>query len=67
MIRRHFPDAFERMANLQRELGVAFWIEPDGTKVFLDQLDPARGVQHDEPNIDCSILCHLAEQEIAAS
>lgn len=65
MIRKHFPEKFDRMALLQRELGVAFWLEPDGTELFLDQLDPKRGVQHDEPNIDCSVMCHIAEKDLA--
>ncbi len=66
MIRKHFPDKFDRMARLQRELDVSFWLEADGTPLYLDQLDPNRGVQHDEPNnIDCSIMCHIAEKEIA--
>lgn len=64
MIRRHFPEAFARMAKLQRELDVAFWVEPDGTRVFLDNLDPNRGVQHDEPSIECSVMCYIAEQSI---
>lgn len=58
MIRKHFPDKFERMAKLQRSLGgVAFWLETDGTKLFLDQLDPNRGVQHEEPAIECGVVC----------
>jgi 3'-phosphoadenosine 5'-phosphosulfate sulfotransferase (PAPS reductase)/FAD synthetase len=61
MIRKHFPDKFDRMAKLQRELDVSFWQEPDGSDLFLDQLDPERGVQHNEPNIDCSVMCYLAE------
>jgi 3'-phosphoadenosine 5'-phosphosulfate sulfotransferase (PAPS reductase)/FAD synthetase len=65
MIRKHFPDTFDRMAKLQRELNVAFWTEPDGTKVYLDELDPDRGVQHSEPNIECSMLCYIAEQDLA--
>jgi 3'-phosphoadenosine 5'-phosphosulfate sulfotransferase (PAPS reductase)/FAD synthetase len=66
MIRRHFPAQFDRMAALQRELGEgsAFWVEKDGTKLTLDKLDPTRGVQHDEPNIDCSLMCHIAEGNI---
>jgi hypothetical protein len=31
----------------------------------LDELPPDAG-EHDEPEIDCSLLCHIAEQEIAA-
>jgi 3'-phosphoadenosine 5'-phosphosulfate sulfotransferase (PAPS reductase)/FAD synthetase len=65
MIRKHFPDKFKRMAKLQRELKVSFWQEVDGTPLYLDQLDPSRGVQHDEPNIDCSVMCHIAESELA--
>lgn len=66
MIRKHFPEQFERMAALQRKLGEgsAFWREPDGTKLTLDKLDPNRGVQHDEPNIECSVMCHVAEFEL---
>lgn len=67
MIRKHFPAQFIRMAKLQRELDVAFWIEPDGTKVYLDTLDPLRGVQHTEPNIDCSVLCHIAEDALTGT
>lgn len=65
MIRKHFPDKFDRMARLQRELDVAFWVEADGARLYLDQLDPDRGVQHDEPNIECSVLCYIAERDMA--
>lgn len=64
MIRKHFPDKFERMAKLQRELNVSFWQEPDGSPLYLDQLDPNRGVQHDEPHIECSVMCYLAEGQL---
>lgn len=64
MIRKHFPEVFDRMAALQRELEVSFWLEPDGTPLYLDELDPERGVQQNEPSIDCSILCHIAEHNL---
>lgn len=66
-VRRHFPDVFARMAALERELGMA--IIPDGkagARVFLDELDPSRGNEATEPEIECSIMCAMAEQEIAA-
>jgi 3'-phosphoadenosine 5'-phosphosulfate sulfotransferase (PAPS reductase)/FAD synthetase len=66
-VRRHFPGTFDRMAKLERELGMA--IIPDGksgARVFLDELDPDRGDMASEPDIECSIMCHLAEQDIAA-
>lgn len=68
-IRVDFPDAFERMADLQRRLGPgsAFFREADGTRFTLDQLDPSRGNINDEPDIECSLLCHLAEQDMEAA
>ena len=66
-VRQHFPEVFDRMARLERELGMA--IIPDGktgARVFLDQLDPSRGDAATEPDIECSIMCVLAEQDIAA-
>lgn len=63
-IRVDFPDIFARMAELQRELNCYFWTEEDGTPIFLDELDPKRGRIADEPDFNCSIFCHLAEQDI---
>lgn len=66
-VRRHFPETFNRMAVLERELGTA--MIPDGKggkRVFLDELDPQRGDQATEPNIECSIMCELTEQDLAA-
>ncbi|HEX7856259.1 MAG TPA: hypothetical protein VF503_21495 [Sphingobium sp.] len=66
-IRRHFPDVFQRMATLERDIGMA--IIPDGksgNRVFLDELDPNRGNQATDPEIECSIMCMLAEQDMRA-
>lgn len=65
MIRKHFPDRFDRMAKLQRTLNTNFWQEPDGSGLFLDQLDPDRGVQYDEPNIECGVVCETIELDDA--
>jgi 3'-phosphoadenosine 5'-phosphosulfate sulfotransferase (PAPS reductase)/FAD synthetase len=69
MIRKHFPDQFERMAALQRHLGPGsyFFREEDETRFGLDTLHPERGDIHTEPNIECSIMCHLAERDIDAT
>lgn len=66
-IRIDFPKVFERMAALQRKLGTgsALWREPDGTPITLDSLSPTRGNHDAEPNVECSLLCHLAELEMA--
>lgn len=68
-IRVDFPDVFERMAALQRELGPGsgFFRENDGTRIMLDDLDPKRGDIQNEPDIECSLLCHLAEQDLEAA
>ena len=41
-IRVDFPDVFERMALLEREIGATCLKDKNG-KIYLDELDPARG------------------------
>lgn len=63
-IRVDFPDVFERMAALQRELGPGsgFWRERDtGKRITLDDLAPDRGNHREEADVECSLLCHAAE------
>lgn len=62
MIRRDFPATFDRMAVLERELGHSTQHDEHGP-VWLDELDPTRGDIHTEPNIECSLLCALAETD----
>ncbi|KQZ96827.1 hypothetical protein ASD74_06105 [Rhizobium sp. Root564] len=67
-IRRDFPEVYERMAALQRELGPGsfFWRERDTKeRISLDALAPDRGNHREEPSIECSLLCHQAEAIIA--
>lgn len=95
-IRRDFPDAFDRMASLERDLGHTIFREDvvvgyemstrpvDGfddaspveevrvaiterRPLYLDELDPDRGSHADEPDMDCSLMCSLAESEIELS
>lgn len=64
-IRRDFPDAFARMAKMERELDAAICkkegVNPDGshwrTPVFLDELPPNVGRYTAEPDIECGVLC----------
>lgn len=62
-IRRDFPVTFDRMAKLERHLD-ATCLRDVGEPLFLDQLDPTRGNYRDEANIECSLLCVLAEDTI---
>ena len=55
-IRRDFPDTFNRMAALERNIGHSVLSDADGP-VWLDQLDPKRGNILTEPDIECSLLC----------
>jgi hypothetical protein len=54
-IRKDFPEAFHRMAALEREYEYSLF------DVFLDELPPDAG-RHNEPDISCSMFCYLAEQ-----
>lgn len=63
-IRRHFPDKFDRMAKLERELGYAL-CRVNKVGVFLDELDPEAGADDDTPEpISCGITCFIAEQNM---
>lgn len=57
-IRKDFPEVFDRMAKLEREIGHSCI-----NGVFLDELEPDRGRMSDEVLPDCSIMCHLAEMD----
>ncbi len=54
-IRVDFPTVFERMAQLERQIGHSCI-----NGIFLDELDPNRGKVQEEIMPDCSIMCHLA-------
>lgn len=66
LIRQHFPDDFERMASIQRELGPGSgFLVRRGERIVLDQLRPEDGNHDQEPPFECSIMCALAEEEVA--
>lgn len=56
-IRVDFPEVFESMAKLEREIGRSCI-----KGVFLDELDPNRGRIEDEIMTDCGIMCYLADK-----
>ena len=70
-IRRDFPEVFERMAQMEEQLGRTVckreWTE-NGKRMIeripLRQLSPDAGKYDEEPDIECSIFCHMAEKEI---
>jgi hypothetical protein len=62
-IRVDFPETFDRMAAQERDVDHACNKDDDGP-VFLDELDPGRGDIDDEPTIECSLLCVIAEGDL---
>lgn len=62
-IRIDFPNVFERMARLERELNVALnkTYAGDGKRkrVFLDELHPDAGRYLSENSIGCGVLCDI--------
>jgi hypothetical protein len=64
-IRMDFPETFARMATLERDIGHSILSDTDGP-IWLDELDPMRGNHQNEPAIECSLLCQLAEVEMDA-
>lgn len=66
-VREHFPDDFERMAAIQDDLGPGSWfLQRRGERIGLRQLDPSDGNMATEQDIECSVMCHIAEQDFAA-
>ena len=53
-IRKDFPEVFDRMAKLEREIGHSCI-----KGVYLDELDPQRGRIEKEIMEDCGIACEL--------
>lgn len=68
-VRVDFPETFDRMANLERKLGHSVVRvkndEGETEPVWLDELDPTRGNHQTEPDVECSLLCAIAEDDYA--
>lgn len=56
-IRKDFPDVFKQRADREREVGASCL-----NGVFLDELEPDRGVFEDDIPQDCGMFCYLAIQ-----
>jgi hypothetical protein len=60
-IRVDFPEQFNRMAKLER-----FKKQTIFKDRYLDELKPTDGNYPQEPDIECSIFCQMAEQDLVA-
>jgi 3'-phosphoadenosine 5'-phosphosulfate sulfotransferase (PAPS reductase)/FAD synthetase len=63
MIRKHFPDNFNRMDELTHRLGARL-VKQDGKRIFLRELRPETGRQQDEVEISCTPMCESAEADL---
>lgn len=63
-IRQDFPDVFDRMSKLERNLGHTV-IRSGGQAVYLDELDPDRGAYPKEPSLECGLLCETVIEEVS--
>ena len=67
-IRQDFPEAFARMAAMEREIGAAICKTEAGgvrTPVYLDELPPDLGRDVPLPDMQCGILCHGLTGQLA--
>jgi 3'-phosphoadenosine 5'-phosphosulfate sulfotransferase (PAPS reductase)/FAD synthetase len=63
-IRQDFPDVFERMSKVERELNAAInkrYEKGKRIRVFLDELPKNAGNYSQEPDVSCGIYCQIAE------
>ncbi len=60
-IRKDFPEAFDRMAKVERELDVAinktYAGDGERKRVFLDELPEDMGRYETEPSVSCGLFC----------
>ena len=59
-IRRLYPDVFERMSKLERELNVAInkkYVDGERIRVFLDELPEDAEKKHKDPDMSCGLFC----------
>lgn len=58
-IRKDFPEVFEKRARLERRVGNTILKDCNGP-IYLDELDPERGVLDAEITPECGIFCYMA-------
>lgn len=62
-IRQDFPEVFERMVAVEKELNHTI-LRDNGAPLFLGDLGPFRGNYKAEPPADCSLNCQAVENDI---
>lgn len=62
LIRKHFPDKFDRMAELSRRLGATL-ITIRGERAYIDEIPEDQDVSS-PISPACDLLCYMAEEEL---
>lgn len=62
-IRKDFPEVFNQMAQIERDVGATCLKDKDG-RIFLDELPTWRGDPVEEIIPDCSLICQIEFQGI---
>lgn len=65
-VRKYFPDVFQRMANIERELDTTInRVTKNGERirVFLDEIEDGEPKSAD-PNIQCGLFCHVESENL---
>jgi len=62
-IKVDFPEQFERMAKLEKQIGAKI-LKLKGERIWLDDLPPNVGDYPTEQSIECGIFCQMAEEDI---
>lgn len=63
-IRRDFPEMFDKMAKVERDLNAAInkkYVKGKRQRVFLDELPPTAGSYENEADIECGVICVTAK------
>jgi hypothetical protein len=64
-IRIDFPEHFDRMAKIEREIEHSIFRDMDtNERIYLDELSPNAGNVKEEPPITCDLSCGFAMQEL---
>ena len=62
-IKVDFPEAFDRMAALEKTIGAKI-LKHKGQRIWLSDLPKDAGDYPKEQSIECGIFCHMAEEGI---
>ena len=64
-IRVDYPEHFNKMAKIEREIDHSLFRDKENKPIFLDELDPKAGNFTKEPPISCGLSCGMITAEVS--